>query len=137
MAAYVLARLARIYHKPHYSDIAVRQFGVVGPQANRVPGAFSSMLLSWIFMKPDTPEIVIGGNPAEVATRGMIEAVWRRYLPFRILALAGPEGDEALLITRGRGTSQPTAFICRDTVCLAPVHSVEELSALLSGGAEG
>ena len=90
----------------------------------------ADMLLSGVL------EIVIVGDPQDAATRALLRAVYRTYLPNKLTVRLTPGAaapDTPLFAERGMIDGKPTAYVCRDFVCRRPVTEPEELAAQLAG----
>ena len=83
-------------------------------------------------------EIVIGGDPTLDGTQTMINAIYRKFLPNKVL-LFRPQG---LGGKRLAGLSpytefmapvnhKPTVFVCEQYACQAPITDVGQLEAAL------
>jgi uncharacterized protein YyaL (SSP411 family) len=74
------------------------------------------------------------GDLTEAGTRQLLAAVHTRFIPRLVLA-AGPSVSEERSLPMLAGKSPiddgPTAFVCRDYACRAPVKSVEALTQQL------
>ena len=69
----------------------------------------------------------------------MIETIFGRYLPNKVVALAAPEDKDAapvvpLLAGRTTVAGRVTAYVCRNFYCEEPVTEVEQLRTQLGGG---
>lgn len=80
-------------------------------------------------------EIVVIGSADDHRTRALVNEVRRIYLPDKILQLAqeGEAGEEISPLLRGKHqiNGQPTAYVCENFTCSAPVTSAAELTVLL------
>ena len=71
--------------------------------------------------------------------RNFPAAVHNRWLPNRVVALYDPKEEDraakmiSLLADKEQVDGKPTAYICRDLSCSAPVTEAEALEALLGG----
>ena len=85
-------------------------------------------------------QIVIVGPASTPETHALHAVVARRYLPHAIVVPVEPGARQATLAKRlpwiaamTMKDSRPTAYVCRDFACLAPVSTAEELEAVLVG----
>ena len=80
-------------------------------------------------------EIVVVGGADDPGTKALVHEVHRVYLPDKILQLAqdgeAPEEISPLLRGKHRVNGQPTAYVCENFTCSAPVTSSAELRTLL------
>jgi uncharacterized protein YyaL (SSP411 family) len=134
--ALALLRLAELTGK---RELAERAGAVIESQAElvaRYPAAFSQLLqaVDWLAVGPR--EIVIAGRRGDPATEALLAAVRGAFLPQRVVALAEPGADEALIpLLAGRiaAPGEPArAYVCRNYACLAPVSTPDELRRALA-----
>ena len=99
------------------------------------PFGFAHMLCVLDFYLQGAKEIVIVGNLAESGVKELIAQVNATYLPNKVLQLARPGTALAAISPLLQGKSQvdgkPTAYVCQNFTCSAPVTSRNELQALL------
>jgi uncharacterized protein len=81
-------------------------------------------------------EVVIAGDLADPVTVAMLREVDRRFLP-RTLLVHRPEPAGAIaelvpfVAAQGPVNGRPTAYVCQDYACQAPVNDPEALGRLL------
>jgi uncharacterized protein YyaL (SSP411 family) len=98
------------------------------------PSGFPHMLsgLSFFF---DPEEIGIIGSKNDLRTKSMIQEVYRAYRPNKILSLKDPnetiKGSWFPFLKDQNSEGIPTAFICKNLVCLPPAKNEEELRKIL------
>ena len=78
MATTVLLRLAAWTGEGRYREAAERALGTVAPFLARYPTGFAQWLVAASFAASDTVEVAIVGDPADAATRELLEPVWAR-----------------------------------------------------------
>jgi hypothetical protein len=75
--------------------------------------------------------VAIVGDPADAATRELLQPVWSEWRPFQVLAVASADAAPALAIPllhdRPAIDGRPTAYVCRDFVCSLPVTTADRL----------
>jgi uncharacterized protein YyaL (SSP411 family) len=85
-------------------------------------------------------EIAIIGARNDPATRALLETVFHRYLPNKVVVGGSPESldqlrrnglDFPLLEDRGMLDGQPTAYVCQNYACQLPVNQPEALAQQL------
>ena len=103
----------------------------------RYPGGFSYLLEAADFYVGPVREIAVIGAPIEPATLQFLEAVYRQYLPNKIVVAAAP--DDVTLMTKlpllhGKSLvgGKPAAYVCEDYTCKAPVTSSSDLEEVLA-----
>jgi hypothetical protein len=133
-----LLRLAELTGRRELAGRAERAIRALAGYVNRYPQAFSTLLLAVDWLAAGPREIVVAGDPADARTRELLAAVRTTYAPQRVVALAGPGTDAALLpLTSGKtpGPRGPRAYVCRDWSCAAPVDDPELLRGELAAAA--
>ena len=125
----------------HYDDAAFRRAGLaaltaLGPLADRVPSGFASLLNASAYAdSKGVVELAIVGPRDATATRALLAAARARYLPARVVSWFDPNaGLSDLPLLKGKTLSggRPTAYVCRDYACDAPVTTPEALTASLA-----
>ena len=139
LAAEVLLRLGRLLDR---EDLRALAAGVLASEAAamaRFPSAYGKLLtVADAFDRPGV-EVVIEGDPDDDATRALLQAAHRRYLPDRLVT-----GDEAGRTPRapwrleagGTGDGAPRAHVCHDYTCQRPVVDPRALADQLDAAGE-
>ena len=136
IAALVLLRLAAMVDET-YVEPARRYLERVAPNALDNPFAFGQTIGVLDRLVRGSVDVVILGAKGDPRAEALHRAALARYLPNRNVAWADPS-DPASLAAAPRLTGQkpagsaPSAFVCRDRTCSAPVTTPEELTALLA-----
>lgn len=128
MMANVLLRLAALLDRPDWHGAAERTVQSHAASLAQYPGAHHRLLLAVDWLTSDPVEVAIVGEPGDPATLALIHAA-RAARPYnRVLAFADRATD-ALPLLKGRTVrdDRPTAWVCRQFACRAPVQTVEEL----------
>ncbi len=136
MAAYVLLRLAAFTGESSYRERADSYLQPLADIMVQHPQAFGHVLCALDFALSAAKEIALIGNLQDSATQALLHTVNARYLPASVLACASAEAQAnssvvALLADRPLKDDKPTAYVCQNFACQAPVTISEELSALL------
>jgi uncharacterized protein YyaL (SSP411 family) len=103
----------------------------------RMPSSFGYLLCSLDLYLSEPKEVALVGDPGSHEIRLFVNEIFSRYLPNKVIA-SSKEGDpsatESIGLLRGKSAidGRPTAYVCRDYVCLAPVTTPEELAVQLS-----
>jgi uncharacterized protein YyaL (SSP411 family) len=131
MAATVLLRLAAFTGEGRYREAAERAIGTVAPLMGQYPTAFAQWLVASSFAAGDAVEVAVIGDPADADARVLLGPVWSTWRPFQVLAAApassAADSDVPLLRDRPSVEGRPTAYVCRDFVCLLPVTTASAL----------
>ena len=98
------------------------------------PFGFAQMLAAadWYHRKP--LEIVVVGRPDDTATRELLGAIHRQYLPNKIVTLANPDGGRRLPIAEGKTQveGKTTVYVCHGSTCAPPMTSWTAAASFLS-----
>jgi len=129
-----LLRLAELTGEQALAKRAEGTIRSVGRALNEYPQGFAQMLIAVDFLAGPPREIVIAGEPTAPAVRAMLETVRSRFLPQRVVALAGPNADPELiplLADRPVPAAGARAYVCRSYACKEPVDDAEALGRQL------
>jgi uncharacterized protein YyaL (SSP411 family) len=136
VAAEVLIRLSLYTGDHRYRDEAERILRLVAGVTPRMPSGFGHLLGALDLFLSTPAEIAVVGDPASPVTARMLQTIFSRYLPGKVVALARPgstpDPDLHLLDGRPAGTGPVTAYVCQNFRCLAPVTSPEDLQRQLA-----
>ncbi len=137
-----LMRLAQMLNRPHWWNLAeetLRRFAV---RLQKMPHAAPQMLASMAFSLNHPLQIIIAGEPNAEDTRALLRVVHERFLPNKILLLAGGESKSFLretlpmLNAMTMLAGKATAYVCENYTCQLPTAEVAGLSQLLSNAAK-
>ncbi|HKX30923.1 MAG TPA: thioredoxin domain-containing protein [Blastocatellia bacterium] len=137
VAAQVLIRLSLFTGEARYRESAEVLFKLMRTAMTRMPSAFGHLLSALDLALAAPHEIAIIGHPEAPETRALIDAVFNRYLPNRVVALAVPGDDQAagrikLLENRQQVGGRATAYVCHNFHCQLPVNDPQGLIAQLA-----
>jgi uncharacterized protein len=127
-AAFGLLRLAALTGEGEYRRRAEEVFALFTQAAIRHPESFAHLLRALDFHLSPVKEVaLIGGDLDQLAV-----TVRSQYHPHLALA-GGPEGAEQPPLLRNRPShdDKPTAYVCENFACQAPVTDPKDLAALL------
>src|SRR5205807_241043 len=87
VAAEVLLRLSLLTGEEAYERQAIRSLERIGHVAAQAPTGFGRWLcaIDWVLGTP--LEIAVVGDPESGLTRNLLEVVWQRFLPNKVVAL--------------------------------------------------
>ncbi|HLG15883.1 MAG TPA: thioredoxin domain-containing protein [Blastocatellia bacterium] len=131
-----LLKLGLLTHEQQYTRTAASILRATWQAMSRYPSAFGYLLCGLDFYLSEPKEIAIIGETNSHEFRLLLEAIYSRYLPNKVVA-GSRSGDLAaadsirLLAGRDEIGGAPAAYVCREYVCLAPAMSPEELAARL------
>jgi uncharacterized protein YyaL (SSP411 family) len=138
-AAIALLRLSLLTGEDRYRVMAEAILRLMKPLMMRAPAAFGHLLSALDLFLSSPYEIAIVGAPEAEETRAMIDVIFKRYLPNKVVAFA-PEADSGasreikLLEGRGRIDGRTAAYVCRNFYCESPQTRVEGLADALRRG---
>jgi uncharacterized protein YyaL (SSP411 family) len=129
VAADALLRLALLTGEESYQRRAAASLEAISSVAARAPQAFGRWMCAIDFVLGQPVEIAIVGDPAYAGTRRLLDAVWARFLPNKVVALGRPGQPSSLplLADRPMVDGKATAYVCRNYACQAPTTDPEEL----------
>jgi uncharacterized protein YyaL (SSP411 family) len=140
LAADALLRLATLTGVLRYRSAAERLLGTLANTARENPLGMATLVRAIDRTARGAVEIVIVGDPNTDSTRALLDIARNALVPHRALLCFADEAhaiaagiDPAL--ARGRTPSAsgaPRAFVCRGTVCDAPVESAGDLAKSLA-----
>ena len=136
MAATVLVRLGKLTGEQTYLDAAQQAMAATVGLMKQAPSAVSQCLLALYLYLGPTYEFVLAGNLSDSSTTDTLADLRRRFLPNKVLALAGEESDapellKDLLVGKKMLEDQPTLFVCEGFTCQAPAIGEEAISETL------
>ncbi len=139
VATDVLLRLSILTGNQEYNRRAaavLRSMKVVLPRA---PAGFSHWLCALDFHLSTPSEIAIVGPRDDDATQALLDEVYSRYLPNKVLTgfdPAQPDGayELPLLEDKYMVNDMPTAFVCQNYACQLPATEPQALAEQLTEG---
>ena len=136
-ASFALLLLARLTGNADYERIAAASIRPVGELMAKYPTGFGHWLCALDFYLSEQMEIVLAGPPEDPATKSLVGVVSKLYLPNKVVAGGDSERparshDVPLLQGKTMIGNMPTAYVCRNHVCAAPVTDADSLATLLS-----
>jgi len=137
VAAEVLLRLAKLTDNDDYKRRALTVLRLVADSLRRYPTGFGRTLCAVDYYLGTPKEIAIVGDLESDGTRALLNEVWKPYLPNKVVAIAPPGENSALTLLpllrdRGLMNDRPTAYVCENYACQAPVTDRERLASQLS-----
>src|SRR5262249_14714050 len=137
VTADVLLRLAVVTGEVRYETAATAAIRPLAPLMMRYPSGFGPFLSALGFQLGPGVEVarVWPAGGAAGAADALLDQVFSRYLPARVLAGA-PEGETGgLPLTEGKAprSGRATAYVCERYACQAPTTDPAELGTQLDG----
>jgi uncharacterized protein len=137
-----LLQLAAVCAEARYARPAEQLINQSAALLARYPQGLGRMLAAADFALGPRAELAVIGDPADPATQALLAVARERYRPQLVTVRAAADADAGrlspLLQDRPLLAGRPTAYFCRDYVCLAPVNEPAALRELLTAfDAEG
>ena len=138
VAVDVLLKLALLLDRNDYRQRAEVVLENLSGGMEQLPGAFGRLLSALDFHLSRPREVVIIGEPEAAGTRTLLDIVYSRYLPNKVVAGRAeddekPAGLVPLLADRPTRDGQATAYVCEGYACQSPTTEPEELATQLAG----
>jgi len=128
VAMLALLRLGKFTAHDKWTEYAVSTMEGMAQPMGRHPAAFSHLLCALDFRLARCREIALVGDPDSPETRTLLDTIFGRYMPNKVVA-CGLQEDTFLLKDRSQTEGRPTAYVCEGHVCQAPTTDQEELAA--------
>lgn len=138
LAVELLLRAARLLERADWRRAAERVLEREAPGVAQWPSAFGHLLAQIEEELAEPVEVVVVGDAGDAATRALLGAALRPFVPGRVVTGGPVEGGagspipvpllEGKTLLRGR----PTAYVCRSRACGPPVTEAAELGAQLA-----
>ena len=134
MATIVLLRLAALTGEDRYLTTAERAIATVTPFLGRYPTGFANWLSAASLAVGGIVELAIAGDPADPATRALIDVARSGARPDLVVAVTADPSASVIPLLADRVTidGRPTAYVCRRFACRLPVTDPGALAAQLA-----
>ncbi len=134
-AAQLLLRLHYFTGRDEYLSRAERMLQCYCDAMQSQPFGFAHMLCALDLFLNRPKEIVVLGHKSDDKTIELIQRIHALYLPNKVLQLADPqeplEKISPLLAGKKQLDDTPTAYVCHNFTCSAPVKDWQELKGVL------
>ena len=124
VASDLLLRLAVITGNQEYAIMGAKPIRALSELMSKAPGGTGHWLAALDFYVSIPKEIAIVGPRAAPATQGLLDTIFTRFLPNKVV-VGSPMGDGGtelpLLQSRGMIDGKPTAYVCQNYACQLPV----------------
>ena len=132
-----LLRLSALFGDQRLRELADRMIAAFAGEIERFPRASERFLAGVDFTFAQPVEVAIIGDPSLPETQALLKQVYQTYLPNHVLTLHDPRrASESLrsplLTNRAMIDGRPTAYVCRDSACRAPVTNPKDLAQQLA-----
>lgn len=133
MAVLNLLRLSRLTGNADLEEKAAKIGRAGSATVNRMPSAFTGLLIGIDFGIGPSHEVVIAGDPNHADTRAMLNALRREYLP-KMVVIQRPDLPVSEITrlapytaTQRTVSGKATAYVCQNFVCDRPTTDVEKM----------
>jgi len=133
-----LLRLSRMTGNTKYEDKAYQTQRSVAHIVRKAPFGYTQLLLAIDFAVGPTHEVVITGNSNAKDTRQMLQALYSKYIPNKVVIFRPAEEKSPPIMRLAKFTepykpldSRATAYVCRDFSCQPPTEDIHEMLELL------
>jgi uncharacterized protein len=131
VAAQALIALGHLCADPALVDAARRTVQLFAGSLAQSPGGYSSLLAGVEDLLAPPASVLLAGDPAACAAwQRALEADYRPTT--RVFNLAGHKELPAALVKGPTAAGGATAWVCRGTQCLAPIHALPDLLRAVS-----
>ena len=134
VASDLLLRLAVITGNQEYSIKGATPIRALSELMSKAPAGTGHWLATLDFYVSIPKEIAIIGPRADPETQGLLDTIFTRFLPNKVV-VGAPIGDGGsdlpLLQSRGMIDGKPTAYVCQNYACQLPVTDEQALAAQL------
>ena len=130
IAAFVLQRMGHLLGEPRYLAAAQKTLRTAWPVLEKYPQAHTSLLIALEELLNPPETIILRGEAATIES-------WRRdlarlYAPRRlVIAVPGDAGDLPSALEEKAPRGEAVAYVCKGSVCSAPLDSFSALAAHL------
>ena len=141
-ATLALLRLGSLIGTPKYAEIAQTALRAMRSTMMAQPVGYGHWLCAMDFALSTPKEVVIVGDRSDEGTKALLNAVYSRFLPNKVVAGMTSEDDpiaEELGLLEGRVLigGKPTAYVCQNYACQMPVTDPEALLEQLGAESDG
>ena len=141
-ASLALLRLNSLIGTPKYAEISRTALRAMRSTMLAEPVGYGHWLCALDFALSTPKEVVVVGDRSNEGTVALLNAVYSRFLPNKVVAGMSSEDDavaEELGLLEGRVLigGQPTAYVCQNYACQMPVTDPESLLEQLGAGSDG
>lgn len=132
IAALDLIRLGRLTMVKEFESKAEALFESFSNEIIQAPNAYPQILIALDFALGPSKEIVIAGEIGSKETKEMINSVYKRFIPNKVVAHRPPSGKEEGIVElipflkeQVPLEGKTTAYVCQNYVCRFPTTSIK------------
>jgi len=139
VAALTLFRLGRLTMQQSFEAWARSTLEAFSYTLSQTPLQMPRAMMALDFAIGPSREIVIAGDESNAAVQAMIQEIYTRFIPNKVVTLHSSAGKLAERIevlspfTKQQTTinGRPTVYVCKNFVCALPTTDLEKLKSLL------
>jgi len=136
VAAEVLLRIGLLTDNADYQRRASSILRLMASTVQRYPSGFGRLLCALDFYVGAPKEIALIGDWDKPETQSLLNEIWSRYLPNKVVATVSPTNTRAgdvvpLLRERPQIDGKATVYLCEHFVCKNPTTDPNELASQL------
>ncbi|XP_043513110.1 spermatogenesis-associated protein 20 isoform X1 [Frieseomelitta varia] len=138
IAAENLLRLADYFDRSEFKDKAVRLFRAFRHLLMQRPIAVPQLISALVRYHDDATQIYVVGKRGAKDTDDLLQVIYKRLIPNRILLLIDPDETGGMLLRKNEHLrnlkpvdNRATAYVCKHRTCSLPVTSSEQLTTLI------
>ncbi len=138
VAALNLLRLGRITANPDFEEKVIKIGRAFSAAVSQSPSAFTQFVMGLDFGIGPSYEVVIAGDSTAEDTREMFKAIWKEFVPNKIILLRPTEVESPEIFrfadyTRYQSSidGKATAYVCLNYQCDLPTTDIGKMLELL------
>jgi uncharacterized protein YyaL (SSP411 family) len=137
VSVFNLLTLSHLTNDDAFEKSLERAFGLFAPRIEQGARTVPMMMAALSTYHAGVSQVVVAGEASADGTRALMNVLRSRYLPFAVLVPLTGIGDRGSGIrkllpwTESMMRDTPTAYVCRDFTCQAPVTAPDALRAQL------
>ena len=114
-------------------------FKAFSTEISQMPNAYPQMLIVLDFILGPSKEVIIVGEKEAKGTPQMINGIYKKFIPNKVVAFRAPSGKEAeavvglipFLKEQRPLEGKTTVYVCTNYVCALPTTSTKRMQELL------
>ena len=139
VATLSLLRVGRLTMNREIEGQARSTLDAFSADLDKFPSGFPQMLMALDFALGPSREIVIAGEKTDAKTQAMVQEVYSRFLPNKVVGFHPLGGKDAKKIealspfmeNQKALDGKPTAYVCKNYICDFPTTEISKLKELL------
>ena len=136
VAAEVLLRIGLLTDNADHQRRASTILRLMASTVQRYPSGFGRLLCALDFYVDTPKEIALVGDVNKPETQSLLDEIWSRYLPNKVVATVPPANTRAgdlvpLLRERPQIDGKATVYLCEHFACKNPTTDPKELASQL------